>query len=221
MRTSNIVLLVVLLVFLGTLTALAVSLRVKVDHQWYTSSESATEEWENVPLGVFSKLTLDGCDGVSVTKGNANVLRVRKGKQNLPAFHLQGDQLLLGDSGHYVGGMTIVVQDLSAITLKRSDNCSLTGFKSDSLSLWSEGGGVQIDSSDFGGLRVYLKGGSNLTLSNSSCGALSLDMSDDQTTLHLQNDHVKWVKGRWKDAISLDMDAATLQNGIEKIEHIQ
>jgi hypothetical protein len=216
MRTSNIILLALALVICATVTALAVTIRVKVDHHSYTKLIPAEGDLTEVPLGTFSIIAVDNLNDVNIEQGSENRIRLPKDKDRVPSYRLQGDTLKVWSEGR--GTARFVVRDLRGLSLLHMGQCNLTGIKGDSLVIRADGNGsTSLDSCDLGGLRLSGSWGP-IELTNSRFANLNIDTAGIVT---LQNDHIGQIEGRWDEQGSLQIDAATLHNGIQKIERIQ
>jgi len=234
MRTSNIILLSVLLLACGTAAAIALTIRYKVEHHLYDEQTSPDSEALTVtPLSPFSQIIVEEYDDVTIRKSNVNSIGWINHKRDTSSFYknasslykLSGDSLVLGGAnGDRPGQITITAENLGSIHLRYAPNCRIVGFKQDSLAIYAasreDEDGVQFDSTDVQRLRLDLTGKHTFSLSNSTVGGLWLDLKED-AELSLENARVGWIKGRWKGDIGLKADSATLQNGIGKIEPIQ
>ena len=219
MRTSNIILLALALVICATVTALAVTLRVKADHHSYTQLIPADDDLKDISLGTFSTILVDNMSDVNIRQGNANLLRLSKQKEKETSYRLQGDTLSIWSAGS--GSVRIVVQDLRALSLMHMGECNLSGVKGDSLFVHTDGSGnTGLDSCALGSLHLGGAQAGGFSLSNSTFKTLWSDI-DSTAILSLQNDRVERIVGKWGGEGSLQIDAATLRNGIQKIEHIQ
>jgi hypothetical protein len=221
MKTSNKILLILFVLVLGTVTALALSLRIRVDHGWGTAKASDDQPYfKEVPLGTFTRLSIENYSDLNIRQGDSNSIRVVAKKEGTPFYTLSGDTLKV-DGGHGQDfGVVLVVKDLKYVRLKNSDRINFSHLRSDSLRLESNGGYIELDSNSVVHLGIAITEGTNFQLTNSECPNLYLDMKGDETALHCKNDKLGAVSGKWENDISLELDAATLGNGISKIVHL-
>jgi hypothetical protein len=226
MRTSNIILLSLLLLIFGTAAAMTLTMRYKIIHHLYDEKQApAADKMTVTPLSSFSKIVIDADEDVTIRQGNINSIGWTKNEG--VAVICQGDSLVIRDtagSSTRLDNATITVQNLSAIRLKRSGGCTIEGLRSDSLAICAGQKGykanITLDSSSLKRLHLDVSGSDAFILSNSMVDGLWLDLKDD-AELSLENARMGWIKGRWNGGISLKVASATLQNGIQKIEPLK
>lgn len=219
MRTSNIILLALALVICATVTALAVTLRVKVDHHSYAKLIPADDDLKDIPLGTFSTILVDNMNDVNIRQGNRNMIRLSKQTEKETSYRLQGDTLKIWSMGG--GSVRIVVQDLRVLSLMHMGECNLSNIKGDSLFVHADGSGATtLDSCVLD--RLHLTGipSGGVTLSNSTSKTLWANLDSAGGVVTLRNDRIEQLIGGWRDDGSLSIDGATLRNGIQKIERI-
>lgn len=220
MKTSNKILLTLFVLVLGTATALALSLRIRVDNGWGTTKANDENYLKDVPLGAFTCLVVDNFNDLNIRQGDSNSIKV-VAKRTGPAYYsLSGDTLKIDGSQGQDFGVEVVVKNLQYVRMKNADRINFSRINTDSLLVESNGGYVELDSTGIGHLGLAISSGTECNLTNSQCANLWLDMKGDQTTLHCKHDALGAISGKWADDISLDLDAATLGNGISKIVHL-
>jgi len=204
--------------------AMALTFRYKVDHHLYVKTTGdAAEKMTVTPLSPFSRIVVDVDDDITVRQGNLNAISWSRNEG--VSVNASGDSLVIHAAGGGSGlsNATITVQNLSGIRLMRSGGCAIIGFRGDSLSVSSEKNendvSLSLDSSNLKRLHLVLSGQDHFDLSNSTVSGLWVDMKGE-SELSLVNAHVGWVLGNWGGPVSLKVDSATLQNGIQKIQKI-
>jgi hypothetical protein len=221
MKTSNKILLILFALFLGTVTTLALTLRIRVDRGWGTTKINDDQPYfKEVPLGTFTRLSVENFSDLNIRQGDSNSIRV-VAKSKGPAYYsISGDTLKI-DGGHGEDfGVELVVKDLKYVRLKNSDRINFSKLNSDSLRLESDGGYVELDSDNIAHLGLAISNGTNFHLSNSQVPNLYVEMKGDETGLYCKNNKLGTIAGQWADDITLNLDAATLGNGISKIVHL-
>ncbi len=221
MKTSNKILLILFALVLGTATTLALTLRIRVDRGWGTAKINDDQPYfKEVPLGTFTRLSVENFSDLNIRQGDSNSIQV-VAKRTGPAYYsISGDTLKIDGSHGGDFGVELVVKDLKYVRLKNSDRINFSHLNSDSLRLESDGGYVVLDSDNIAHLGLAISNGTNFHLSNSQCPNLYLEMKGDETGLYCKNNKLGTISGQWADDITLNLDAATLGNGISKIVHL-
>lgn len=222
MKTSNIILLTLFLFVLATVTAMAIGLRVKEDNGWYTSKGTTEESFGDMPLGTFSMIEAEGLDNVTIKQGGDNRIHLPTENKYRPQFQVVGDTLKLWATNKKEDqDVMVTVKGLNMISLRHVQDCSLLRYKGDSLSIVDDGwGNIHIDTTEFRAIRVDGGQGAHVFLSSTACATLWPEL-DSSSVLSLENVRVRVIRGHWNGDASLQLDAATLRNGIEHIEHIR
>jgi hypothetical protein len=166
-------------------------------------------------------IAAEGLGNMTIRQGETNVLGLNNSNSVQPSYRIDGDTLkVLASPNNDRQSVSVTVRDMSLLTLKHVDDCNVIGVRRDSLNILGDGSGeVDIDSSGFHALRLQLGVGCRVTFSNGASETLRPEL-DSNCTLSLQNARVRRIAGSWKPETSLQIDAATLSNGIEKIENI-